>query len=205
MTMLQDLRLDARFFHQICFLDRQPTFLSWIKVLLRSRGLFVLAVHRLAHNYYVRCPSGSVKFLFALAVHLGNYLSKLLAKSEILSSTQFEPGVYLSNRGHIILGARIVGTGTLIHERVTIGMNLMNRGIPEIGRDVWIGPHSVISGDIKIGDGVTVLPYSVLTKSLPNGVVVQGNPARIVKRDFDNSKLRCCLAIDVGHLLNKVT
>jgi serine acetyltransferase len=156
----------------------------------------------MCNNYKRRHTKGFAGWLFKLAIHFGYYLSKVLAKSDILSSTQIEPGVYLSNRGHIILGARTIGTGTLIHGCVTIGMNLMNGGIPEIGRNVWIGPHSVIYGDIIIGDGVTVLPWTAVTKSLPPGVVVQGNPARIVKRGFNNNELRRSLTTDVGPLLD---
>jgi serine acetyltransferase len=204
MSMLQDLRQDARFYHQLCFPDSQPTFLSWIKVLFGSRGLLVIVVHRMSYYYYRRRPTGSVRWVYIPVVHLGCYLSRVIAKCYILHSTQFEPGVYLSNRGHIILGARSVGTGTLIHDRVTIGRNIQNMDIPEIGRNVWIGPNCVISGDITIGDGVTILPNSVLTKSLPPGVMVQGNPARILQRDFDNSKLRRSLCTDVSSLSSKV-
>ncbi len=136
--------------------------------------------------------------MFMLLVHMLNYLSRLISKCHINSSSLLEPGVYLSDRGHIIIGARKIGTGTIIHERVTIGMNLYNKGIPEIGNRVWIGPGCVINGDIKIGDGVTVLPDTVLTKSLPPGVVVQGNPARVVKRDFDNTDFLRNIANNTG-------
>lgn len=167
-----------------------------------SRGLLVLAAHRISHYYSRQRPTGPAKWFLGMVVHLGRYISKVLAKCHIVSVTQFEPGVYLSNRGHIILGARKIGTGTIIHDRVTIGMNLLNKGIPVIGRNVWIGPHSIINGEIYLGDGVTILPGTVLTKNLPARVVVQGNPARIVKRDFDNSELRRTLVTDVSTLLD---
>lgn len=201
MVMLQDLRQDVRFYHQLRFPGRLTTFFSMACVVLASRGLLVIAAHRVTNRYLLLRPHGAVRWLFMLAVHSGCYLAKVVAKSHILASAHFEPGVYLSDRGHIILGARSIGAGTIIHERVTIGINLLNKGIPAIGRNVWIGSDCLISGDITIGDGVTVLPNTVLTKSLPPGVVVQGNPARIVKRDFDNSQLRLTVASDVGQIL----
>jgi serine acetyltransferase len=200
--MFQNLRQDACFFHKLRFPGRHATFISWTRVLLGSFGLLVLAVHRMTHEYRRRRTTGPERLLFMLAVRLGCYLSRVLSKSYILATTLIEPGVYLTNRGHITINARRIGSGTLVHDRVTIGQNLLNSGTPEIGRNVWIGPHSVISGEIKLGDGVTVLPNTVLTKSLPPGVVVQGNPARIVKRDFDNSALRRTMATDIGSLLN---
>jgi acetyltransferase-like isoleucine patch superfamily enzyme len=60
---------------------------------------------------------------------------------------------------------------------------------------VWIGPNCIIVGALSVGDGATVLPNSVLTFSVPAGAVVKGNPARIVRTDFDNSGLRRSLTI----------
>jgi acetyltransferase-like isoleucine patch superfamily enzyme len=66
---------------------------------------------------------------------------------------------------------------------------------------VWIGPWSIIYGNIKVGDGVTILPNTVLTKSVSDGVIVQGNPARVIRRCFDNTVLRCTLDTEVERLL----
>jgi serine O-acetyltransferase len=198
METLRNLREDVRFYRQLHFPGQQPSFFSNVIAVLGSRGLMVLAAHRITNRYKRLKPQGALRWLYKLAVHIGNYLSKVLGKCHILAGAGFEPGVYLSDGGHIILGARSVGSGTLIHDRVTIGINLQNKGIPEIGRNVWIGPNCLISGGISIGDGVTILPGTVLTKSLPPGVVVQGNPARIVKRDYDNSRLRQSAASDAG-------
>lgn len=197
LVMLKKLIQDAKFYYQLRFPGRQMTFLSSFKLLLCWRGLLVVSVHRMTYYYNQRRHSGAVRWLFILAVHMGSYLSRVIAKCSILPSTQFEAGVYLSEYGHLILGARSIGSGTMIHNRVTIGRNIQNMNIPEIGRNVWIGPNCVISGGITISDGVTILPNSVLTKSLPPKVVVQGNPARILQRDFDNSELRRSLSIDV--------
>ena len=44
--------------------------------------------------------------------------------------------------------------------------------------------------DDGIGDGATLLPGTTLSKSIPSGVVMQGNPARMALGDFDNTPLR---------------
>ncbi|WP_372462931.1 acyltransferase [Rhodococcus rhodochrous] len=50
----------------------------------------------------------------------------------------------------------------------------------EIGSDVFIGTRSVILPGVRIGSHSIVGAGSVVTKSVPDGVVVAGNPARIV-------------------------
>jgi serine O-acetyltransferase len=127
-----------------------------------------------------------------------DYCVQVVTKSEVRVATELAPGVYLSDRGYVVLGASVVGRGTVIHHRVTIGWSMKGSGTPEIGERVWIGPDTVVVGDIRIGDGVTILPGTVLTRSIPSNTLVQGNPARIVRRDFDNTELRRTLATEAG-------
>lgn len=50
-----------------------------------------------------------------------------------------------------------------------------------IGNDVWIGGKSVICPGVTIGDRSVIGAGSVVTKDLPAGVVVAGNPARVIR------------------------
>ncbi|MDR2119194.1 MAG: acyltransferase [Tannerellaceae bacterium] len=50
----------------------------------------------------------------------------------------------------------------------------------EIGNDVFIGANTLILPGIKIEDNVIVGAGSILTKSVPSGVIVAGNPAKII-------------------------
>ena len=84
------------------------------------------------------------------------------------------------------------GMATLILDRVEIGVNSrigMNvlitgkgpyREVPKIGNSVWIGPGTVISGPVIIQDKVVIAPNSFVNKSIPEGAIVGGNPARIL-------------------------
>lgn len=49
----------------------------------------------------------------------------------------------------------------------------------DIGDDAWIGIGAIILKGVRIGRGARVQPGAVVTRSVPDGAVVAGNPARI--------------------------
>lgn len=52
----------------------------------------------------------------------------------------------------------------------------------EIGDDVWIGGQATINPGVTVGDEAVIASGAVVTDDVPAGVVVQGNPAEVVKR-----------------------
>lgn len=63
------------------------------------------------------------------------------------------------------------------------------KGDTVIGNDVWIGRESVIMPGVSIGDGAIVAAYSVVAKDIPPYSVAGGNPARVVKKRFEDDEL----------------
>lgn len=59
------------------------------------------------------------------------------------------------------------------------------KGDTIVGHDVWIGRESVIMPGVKIGDGAIVAAYSVVTKDIEPYCIVGGNPARVIRKRFD--------------------
>jgi acetyltransferase-like isoleucine patch superfamily enzyme len=55
-----------------------------------------------------------------------------------------------------------------------------------IGSDVWIGSHVFIKGGLKIGHGAIIGAYSVVTKDVEPYTIIGGNPARIIRKRFDD-------------------
>lgn len=55
-----------------------------------------------------------------------------------------------------------------------------------IGNDVWFGRECVVMPGVVIGDGSIIAAYSVVTTSIPPYTVVGGNPARPIKKRFDD-------------------
>ena len=60
-----------------------------------------------------------------------------------------------------------------------------NRGDTVVGNDVWIGMNAMIMPGVKIGDGAIVGANSVVTKDVAPYTVVAGNPAKLIKKRFD--------------------
>ncbi|MGZ5013454.1 MAG: hypothetical protein ACXV7E_05490 [Methylobacter sp.] len=181
---------------------------SRLWLLIVSPGLRIILIHRLAHWLYLKHKNGGgkLKWLWdAMLIPIGLLkltMMKISAKSDIARDCEIEGGVSFSDQGNIIFGATKTGTGTVIGPRVTVGTGHADMGRPEIGSNVWIGSDCVIFGTIRIGDGATLLPGTVLSKSIPAGVVIQGNSPRLVLRNFDNSELRKRQDLDVTQYMD---
>lgn len=63
---------------------------------------------------------------------------------------------------------------------------LPRKGDIIIGNDVWIGRESVIMPGVKIGEGAIIAAYSVVVKDIPAYTVYGGNPAKFIKKRFDD-------------------
>lgn len=60
------------------------------------------------------------------------------------------------------------------------------KGDTVIGNDVWIGQNVTIMPGVKLGDGVIVGANSTVASSFPPYVIIAGNPARIIRKRFDD-------------------
>ena len=55
----------------------------------------------------------------------------------------------------------------------------------KIGDDVFIGANAIVMPGVTVGSRVVIGAGSVVTRDVSDGVVVVGNPARVI-RDFDS-------------------
>ena len=98
--------------------------------------------------------------------------------------------------GDIRIGSRVMigpevkifsGNHSLLpEERMKIvdgKMQLISKAEPvEIGDDVWICGNATICPGVKIGNRAVIAAGAVVTKDVPEGVLVGGNPARLIKK-----------------------
>ncbi len=69
------------------------------------------------------------------------------------------------------------------------------KGDVVIGNDVWIGRGARVLSGVTVGDGAVIAGYSVVTKDVRPYAIVAGNPAREVRRRFDDAQVDALLRI----------
>ncbi|HIY77806.1 MAG TPA: CatB-related O-acetyltransferase [Candidatus Borkfalkia excrementavium] len=70
---------------------------------------------------------------------------------------------------------------------------LPHKGDTVIGNDVWLGRNCVVMLGVKIGDGAIVAAHSVVTRNVEPYCVAGGNPARFIKKRFDEELISLLL------------
>lgn len=61
-----------------------------------------------------------------------------------------------------------------------------------IGENVWLGRGTSVLKGVEVGDDSVVASSAVVTKDVPVGVIVAGNPARVVKTNIYNERKLFC-------------
>ena len=64
-----------------------------------------------------------------------------------------------------------------------------SKGDTIVGNDVWFGYNSTIMPGLTIGDGSIIAAKAVVTKDVPPYTIVGGNPAKIIRRRFDEKTI----------------
>ena len=112
---------------------------------------------------------------------------------ELRASTSVGSGLKIEHGYALVINDRtIIGRNFHVRHCTTIGCVKLPDGTqgpsPVIGDDVEIGSNSVILGGIHLGNGAKIGAGSVVTKDVPDGAVVVGNPARVIKYADDRER-----------------
>jgi len=64
-----------------------------------------------------------------------------------------------------------------------------------VGNDVWMGYRATVMPGVHIGDGAIIAADALVTADVPAYGVVAGNPARVVRRRFDDADVERLLRV----------
>lgn len=70
-----------------------------------------------------------------------------------------------------------------------------SKGDVIIGNDVWVGDGALILSGVNIGDGAVIGARSVVTRDVPPYCIVAGNPAKFIKKRFDDDVIERLLRV----------
>ena len=76
-----------------------------------------------------------------------------------------------------------------------VPMNVVSKGDIVIGNDVWIGNSVTIMHGVKIGDGAIIGTNALVTKDVEPYTIVGGNPAKPIKKRFDDKTIEFLLKL----------
>jgi len=65
----------------------------------------------------------------------------------------------------------------------------LSKGSTIVGNDVWIGAEAMILAGVKIGNGAVIGARSLVTKDVEPYTIVGGNPARVIKKRFEDKTI----------------
>jgi putative colanic acid biosynthesis acetyltransferase WcaB len=146
-------RLTLLMFRLVKILNNLPIFLIWIAVLYR--------------------------FFYQVMI-------EWLLGIELPWDTQVGPNLKLQHgHGLVVNHETIIGENCTLRNSTTIGNKKLQDGSytasPKIGNNVDIGANVVIIGSITVGNNAVIGAGSVVVKDVPEGAVVVGNPAKVIR------------------------
>ena len=84
-----------------------------------------------------------------------------------------------------------------------------SKGDVIIGNDVWVGDGSIIMSGVEICDGAVIAAKSVITKKIGPYEIWGGNPAKMIKKRFDDETINFLLKLKWWNLededINKIS
>ncbi len=72
---------------------------------------------------------------------------------------------------------------------------LSNKGDTVVGNDVWIGENATILPGVRVGDGAIIGTRSVVGSDVPPYSIVVGDPARVMRKRFDDELIGLLLRL----------
>ncbi|WP_276202725.1 acyltransferase [Pseudarthrobacter phenanthrenivorans] len=104
--------------------------------------------------------------------------------------SSFGAGCFVGCSGEIRIGSDVMfGPGVRLfsenHDFKDTSQTIKSQGVVRsflrIGDDTWVGSGATITAGVTVGTGVVIAAGSVVTRDVPDGAVVAGVPAKVIR------------------------
>lgn len=136
----------------------------------------------------VNCKIGRYTYLYgtsAVQTEIGSFCS-IAAGSTIGGGSH--PTDWVSSSPVFYKGRNVLKTNFSQNEYAEFKKTI-------VGNDVWIGSKCLIKGGVTIGDGAVIGMGSVVTKDVPPYEIWAGNPAKCIRKRFDDETIEKLLEL----------
>lgn len=151
---------------------------------LLALGFWALLVYRFGHARFV-IRNKILRLPWTIVYVVLSKLVEIACGITIGSTARIGRRFEIEHHGCIVIhGAAEIGDDCLIRHGVTIGNAGCEDplGAPKIGNGVQIGAGAKLIGRITVGNDVIVGANAVVVRDVPEGVIVGGVPATVLKQ-----------------------
>jgi len=150
---------------------------------LLGLGFWALLVYRFGHARFV-IRNKIVRAPWTIVYMVLGKLVEIFCGITIHAKARIGRRFCIEHHGCIVIhGDTVIGDDCMIRHGVTTGNTGLDDlyGAPTIGNRVQIGAGAKILGRIRIGDDVIIGANAVVVHDVPDGAIVGGIPARIIR------------------------
>jgi serine O-acetyltransferase len=156
---------------------------NWLILVLTTKGLWVTMQYRISRWIHFNCHWPVVRPVLKFFGFVSQKLVEIVTGAEVGNRAVIGKGLLITHTNGIVVHIdAVIGETCNLGHQVTIGIGGRGkeRGTPNIGDRVFIGPGAKLFGLITIGNDVAIGANAVVTSSLPDSAVAVGIPAKVI-------------------------
>lgn len=118
----------------------------------------------------------------------GTILHAEIGKIKIGSFCSIAENVGIHEFNHIMGRPTTSAVGHIVYKDNVI-IDFVSKGDIVFEEDVWVGSNAIILSGVTIGRGAVIAAGAVVTHNIPPYSIVGGNPAKIIKKRFNDKQI----------------